>query len=58
MPPGRRTHATRNWAAVGGLAAAAGPVAGGLVEVDWRWVFAVNVPIGIAALVVGPTMLA
>ncbi|MER5857262.1 MFS transporter [Streptomyces sp900105245] len=58
VPAERRTHATRSWAAVGGLAAAAGPVAGGLlVEIDWRWVFAVNVPIGIAALVAGRSVL-
>jgi MFS family permease len=38
VPEQGRTRATRNWAAVGGLAAA-GPVAGGLlVQVDWRWV--------------------
>ncbi|KOV76516.1 major facilitator transporter [Streptomyces sp. NRRL WC-3723] len=58
VPAERRTHATRSWAAVGGLAAAAGPVAGGLLtEVDWRWVFAVNLPIGIAALVAGRSVL-
>src|ERR1700759_3709399 len=48
VPLERRTPATRSWAAVGGLAAASGPVAGGLlVELDWRWVFVVNLPIGI-----------
>ncbi|MFE7774978.1 MFS transporter [Streptomyces sp. NPDC057445] len=58
VPAERRIQATRSWAAVGGLAAAAGPVAGGLLtEVDWRWVFAVNVPIGIAALVAGRSVL-
>lgn len=58
VPAERRTHATRSWAAVGGLAAAAGPVAGGiLVEVDWRWVFIINVPIGVAALVAGRSVL-
>jgi EmrB/QacA subfamily drug resistance transporter len=42
------------WAASGGIAAAAGPPLGGLlVEADWRWVFLVNVPFGIAALIVG-----
>ncbi|MGH3234423.1 MAG: MFS transporter, partial [Streptosporangiaceae bacterium] len=52
--PERRQGAVRAWTAVGGLAAAVGPVAGGLlVSTSWRWVFLVNVPIGIAALVVG-----
>jgi EmrB/QacA subfamily drug resistance transporter len=53
-PPERRSGAVRAWAAVGGLAAALGPVAGGLlVAASWRWVFLVNVPIGLAALAVG-----
>ncbi len=53
-PPERRHGAVRAWTAVGGLAAAAGPVAGGvLVAASWRWVFFVNVPIGLAALWVG-----
>ena len=56
VPAERRTQATRGWAAVGGLAAAAGPVLGGLlVQVDWRWVFVfvVNLPIGVLALAAG-----
>jgi EmrB/QacA subfamily drug resistance transporter len=53
-PPERRQGAVRAWTAIGGLAAAAGPVVGGLlVAASWRWVFLVNVPIGLAALVVG-----
>src|SRR5436305_9972403 len=53
-PPERRHGAVRAWTAVGGLAAAAGPVVGGLlVALSWRWVFLVNVPIGLLALVVG-----
>jgi EmrB/QacA subfamily drug resistance transporter len=52
--PERRHTAVRTWTAVGGLAAAAGPVVGGLlVEASWRWVFLVNVPIGLVALAVG-----
>src|SRR5690242_3798614 len=52
--PQRRHGAVRTWTAVGGLAAAAGPVIGGLlVAASWRWVFLVNVPIGLAALAVG-----
>jgi EmrB/QacA subfamily drug resistance transporter len=42
------------WSAVSGVAAAAGPPLGGLlVQAGWRWVFIVNVPIGIAAFAVG-----
>ena len=53
-PPERRQGAVRAWTAVGGLAAAAGPVVGGLlVAASWRWVFLVNVPIGLAALAIG-----
>ncbi len=50
--PERRVRAVRIWAATGALAAAAGPVAGGLLlELSWRWVFLVNVPVGVAALI-------
>ena len=51
-PPERRAKAVRIWAATGAVAAAAGPVAGGLLlAASWRWVFLVNVPIGVLALV-------
>ncbi|MFC9993726.1 MFS transporter [Nocardia sp. NPDC127526] len=57
-PPQRRAMAVRLWVAFGGLGAALGPVLGGLlVELQWRWVFLVNVPIGVVALVVGLRML-
>jgi len=50
--PERRSSAVRIWAATGALAAAAGPVVGGLlVQASWRWVFLVNVPIGVLAIV-------
>ncbi|HET8979673.1 MAG TPA: MFS transporter [Solirubrobacteraceae bacterium] len=52
--PERRQSSVRTWTALGGLAAALGPVAGGLlVAANWRWVFFVNVPIGIAAALIG-----
>jgi EmrB/QacA subfamily drug resistance transporter len=52
--PERRGGAVRAWTAAGGMAAALGPVIGGLlVAASWRWVFFVNVPIGIAALAIG-----
>src|SRR3954464_9933869 len=53
-PPERRHGAVRAWTAVGGLAAGGGPVVGGLlVAASWRWVFLVNVPVGLAALAIG-----
>ncbi|WP_405182305.1 MFS transporter [Nocardia sp. NBC_01377] len=53
-PAASRATAVRLWVAFGGLGAALGPVIGGLlVEIDWRWVFLVNVPIGLAAIVLG-----
>ncbi|WP_051178516.1 MFS transporter [Nocardia concava] len=57
-PPEKRATAVRLWVAFGGLGAALGPVIGGvLVEFHWRWVFLVNVPIGVIALVVGVRLL-
>jgi EmrB/QacA subfamily drug resistance transporter len=54
FPPERRHGAVRAWTAVGGFAAALGPVIGGLlVAASWRWVFFVNIPIGLIALAVG-----
>jgi EmrB/QacA subfamily drug resistance transporter len=58
FPPEKRGLAIGLWAAVGGTAAAAGPVIGGLlVELSWRWVFLVNLPVGIAAIVAGGRVL-
>src|ERR1700760_3397370 len=42
------------WAGGAARAAAAGPPVGGLlVELSWRWIFVINVPIGIATLLAG-----
>jgi EmrB/QacA subfamily drug resistance transporter len=58
FPPEKRGLAIGLWAAVGGTAAAAGPVLGGLlVEVSWRWVFLVNLPVGVGAIVAGARVL-
>ena len=53
FPPDRRGAAFGIWAGVAGLATLAGPTLGGAIVtyIDWRWIFFVNVPIGIAALV-------
>ena len=54
FPAERRAAVVALWAAVGGVAAAAGPPIGGLlVEASWRWVFLINIPIGLVALVAG-----
>ncbi|MGI5404271.1 MFS transporter [Streptomyces sp. CA-135486] len=53
-PPERRGTAVRDWAALSGLAAALGPVIGGaLAQADWRWIFLINLPVGIATVIVG-----
>src|SRR3981081_3504223 len=53
FPPERRGAAFGIWAGVAGLATLAGPTLGGAIVtyIDWRWIFFVNVPIGIAALI-------
>ncbi|WP_166851593.1 MFS transporter [Isoptericola sp. BMS4] len=50
--PVRRGRGVALWTAAGGAAAAAGPVAGGVLTatLGWRAVFFVNVPLGVAAL--------
>lgn len=56
-PPDKRLGAIRGWTAVSGIATL-GPAAGGLLtEISWRWVFLVNVPIGLVVLLAGPRLL-
>jgi EmrB/QacA subfamily drug resistance transporter len=52
FPPERRATATALWGATGAVAAACGPTLGALLVEwqSWRWVFYVNVPIGLTAL--------
>jgi EmrB/QacA subfamily drug resistance transporter len=52
VPPRDRGRYQGFFGAVFGLASVAGPLVGGyFAEHDWRWIFYVNLPIGIAALV-------
>src|SRR3954462_3243727 len=52
FPPPQRPQAVSIWAALGAVAAAAGPPIGGLlVQAGWQLVFLVNVPIGLVLLV-------
>jgi EmrB/QacA subfamily drug resistance transporter len=56
--PARKGAAIGLWSAVGGAAAAFGPPIGGLlVQASWRWVFLVNLPFSVVALVLGVRLL-
>ncbi|HEY3481244.1 MAG TPA: MFS transporter [Streptomyces sp.] len=61
FPAEKRGVALGIWGTVAGLASVAGPSLGGLLvtKLDWRWIFFVNVPIGVlvvgASFVVMPT---
>ncbi|MGE5290792.1 MAG: DHA2 family efflux MFS transporter permease subunit [Micromonosporaceae bacterium] len=52
FPPERRGAAFGVWGAVAGVATIAGPTLGGLLVTafDWRWIFFVNLPIGVCVL--------
>jgi EmrB/QacA subfamily drug resistance transporter len=57
FPPQRRPAAIAAWGAIAGLGAATGPVLGALLaDSSWRWIFLVNLPLGIVALVLVPRM--
>jgi EmrB/QacA subfamily drug resistance transporter len=53
VSPARRPLVLGAWGGIGGLAVAVGPVVGGAITqgVSWHWIFWVNVPIGIVAIV-------
>ena len=58
-PQDRRSQVVALWGGVGALAVATGPSFGAALVAagGWRWVFLVNVPIGVAAWLVGRTVL-
>jgi EmrB/QacA subfamily drug resistance transporter len=53
FPPERRGAAFGIWGAVAGVATIAGPTLGGLLVTafDWRYIFYINVPIGIVVII-------
>ena len=53
FPPRERGTAIGIWAGVSALALAIGPLVGGLItqHIDWSWIFFVNVPVGVLAIV-------
>jgi len=55
FPPERRGAAFGIWGAVAGVATIAGPTLGGLLVTafDWRYIFFINLPIGIIVIVLG-----
>ncbi|MBA3375061.1 MAG: MFS transporter [Actinobacteria bacterium] len=54
-----RNIALGAWGAVGGFGAAAGVLFGGILTdlLSWEWIFFVNIPVGVAALVLTPLLL-
>lgn len=53
FPPDRRGGAFAIYGVLGGLAVLAGPTVGGFIvtQLGWRWIFYVNLPIGVAAII-------
>jgi EmrB/QacA subfamily drug resistance transporter len=52
--PADRSRAVGAWSGLGGVATAAGPLLGGylIAAASWRWIFLINVPLGVAVLAV------
>ncbi len=59
MPDHLRTAAVGIWGGISGLGVAVGPVVGGAVVegLDWHWIFWLNVPVGVVAVVLAATVL-
>jgi EmrB/QacA subfamily drug resistance transporter len=59
FPPKQRGQAIGIWAGVSALALAIGPLVGGVIvqNLNWNWIFFVNVPIGLLGLIVSPLVI-
>jgi EmrB/QacA subfamily drug resistance transporter len=54
FPPRERGQAIGIWAGVSAMALAIGPLVGGLIvdNLNWNWIFFINVPVGVAGIIV------
>jgi EmrB/QacA subfamily drug resistance transporter len=54
FPPRQRGMAIGIWAGVSAMALAIGPLVGGVIteQINWSWIFFINVPVGVIAIVV------
>jgi EmrB/QacA subfamily drug resistance transporter len=54
FPPRERGQAIGVWAGVSAMALAIGPLVGGLIveNINWNWIFFINVPVGVLGIVV------
>ena len=59
VPDHMRTLAVGIWGGISGLGVAVGPVVGGAVVdgLDWHWIFWLNVPVGVVAVILAATVL-
>jgi EmrB/QacA subfamily drug resistance transporter len=60
FPPKERGQAIGIWAGVSALALAIGPLIGGLIvdNINWHWIFYVNVPVGVVGILVSRWVIA
>jgi EmrB/QacA subfamily drug resistance transporter len=54
FPPRQRGMAIGIWAGVSAMALAIGPLVGGVLtqQINWSWIFFINIPVGILAIIV------
>ncbi len=59
FPPEKRGMIVGVYGGLAGLAVALGPIIGGAITqgIDWHWIFWINVPVGIAATLLGQRLL-